>query len=66
MEDWQAIIMQINKAGLSGAKIAERLGCAHSTINGLKNGHWGEPKYSLGKKLVGLRDSLKSAGLING
>lgn len=64
--DWPAVIMQINKAGLSGAQIAERIGVAHSTINGLKNGHWDEPRYSLGAKLIDLRDRLKQAGLIDG
>ena len=61
--NWREIIMEINKMGLSSAQIAERIGSASTTINGLKNEHWDEPRYSLGIKLVDLHRRLEEAGL---
>jgi IS30 family transposase len=63
MTNWRVVIMDINRMGLSGAKIAERLNVAPQTINGLKNEQWDEPKYSLGAGLLDLRERLRQAGL---
>jgi transcriptional regulator with XRE-family HTH domain len=61
--DWSQIIFDLNKAGFSGAKIAERTGVAPTTINGLKNGHWSEPKHSTGEKLIDLWKRVREVGL---
>jgi DNA-binding NarL/FixJ family response regulator len=63
--NWREIIVSINAAGLSGAQIAERLNVAPTTINGLKNETWREPRYSLRVKLIDLHERLKLAGLMN-
>jgi transcriptional regulator with XRE-family HTH domain len=60
---WRNVIVDINRMGLSGAQIAERLNVAPTTINGLKNEQWAEPKYSLGAGLLELRERLQRAGL---
>jgi hypothetical protein len=62
---WRQIITDINRMGLSGAQIAERLNVAPTTINGLKNEQWCEPKYSLGVRLLHLHEQLQAAGLMS-
>ena len=64
--NWRDLIIDINRMGLSGAQIAERCGVAPTTINGLKNEQWEEPKYSLGVKLIELHARLEAAGLRKG
>lgn len=62
--DWTEIIMDINRAGISGAKIAVRLGVSESGINQLKNRAVKEPLWSTGEQLLKLHKQLLDAGLV--
>lgn len=55
MINWREIIFDLQKAGLKNVQIAERLGIPASTISGLKNEMWNEPRYSTGCKILALR-----------
>jgi len=59
--DWKQIIFDLMSAGLSGVKIAERVGCSQSTINGLKNGYTDQPWHDTGEAILRLHEQYKSA-----
>ena len=53
--NWEEIIIDLNRSGLSCEKIAQRVGCGGATtIHGLKSGATKEPRYSLGARLLTL------------
>ena len=54
----------LHRAGFSDAEIARKVGVRPTTINGLKNGQWYEPRYSLGAALLSLHNRVKGAGLM--
>lgn len=61
---WDELIFDLMKAGLSGAKIAERLGIPATTLNALKNGSTQQPIWSTGNALIQLHARYENAGLI--
>ena len=56
--NWRDLIVDIERQGLKGPAIARRVDVAPTTINGLKNERWREPRYSLGVKLIDLHRRL--------
>lgn len=62
--NWELLIFDLMKAGLSGAKIAERIGVRPTTLNSLKNGSTQQPVWSTGDALIKLHRRYDDAGLI--
>jgi IS30 family transposase len=62
--NWTEIIFDLHRAGFSDAEIARKVNVAPTTINGLKNGQWEEPRYSLGSALLSLHERVRAAGLM--
>ena len=52
MTDWNRIIVEIRKAGMTDSEIAEAVGVCRHTIWGLCNGRTREPKHALGERLL--------------
>lgn len=50
--DWQAIISELRKRGLTQQQIAERCDCAQSTISDLARGAIKSPSYGIGVSLM--------------
>ena len=55
---WKEKLNQLEEAGWSQAKIAERIGVTQGYISQLKNGVRSEPKYGVGQKLIALHTEV--------
>ena len=51
---WWSVVDGIVGSGLTGAKLAEDMGCTPAYISKLHNGLNGEPRYSFGVKLLSI------------
>lgn len=56
--DWPKVVDEIRGAGLMVKAIASRAGVAPSTLSNLTTGATREPCYSVGVKLLDLRDKV--------
>lgn len=54
--DWQRVISDLRGAGLMVCAIARRVGVAPTTLNNLAHGYTREPCYSVGAKLLDMRE----------
>jgi lambda repressor-like predicted transcriptional regulator len=65
--DWFRLIADLKRAGVSGRKLALKLGVSHSTVNYWRSG--GTPRYANGVALVGLHSKMdensSTKGFIN-
>ena len=56
--DWPAVVSEIRGGGLMVKAIAQRAGVAPQTLHNLVSGATKEPCYSVGVKLLELRDRV--------
>jgi hypothetical protein len=56
--DWPRVIHEIRGGGLMLKAIASRIGVAQTTISAYATGQTKEPPYSIGVKLLELRDRV--------
>lgn len=56
--DWPAVVSEIRGAGLMVKAIAQKAGVAPTTLHNLTSGMTREPCYSVGVKLLALRDKV--------
>lgn len=59
--NWQLIILDIQKHGLTQHEIAARVGCSQTSISELKCGKVTDPHSSIGIGVLKLHESLHSA-----
>jgi len=59
--NWNKVINDIIESGLSEAAIAKKVGTNQPTINRIKSGVTTKVEYSLGVRILSLRDSRKAA-----
>lgn len=57
---WSSVIDELQKAGLSQEKIGNECDCSQPHISALRTGHQHEPKFSVGVRLLRLRDKLRN------
>lgn len=57
--DWPKVVSEIRGGGLMVKAIAQRVGVAPTTLSNLTNGLTKEPCYSVGVKLLALRDKVR-------
>jgi len=58
-EDWPSVIMAIRGKGMLAKAIARHAGIAPSTLNNLTTGATREPVYSVGVRILALREKMK-------
>lgn len=58
--DWPAVVSEIRGAGFMVKAIAHKVGVAPTTLHNLTSGATREPCYSVGVKLLELRDRVKA------
>ena len=56
--DWPAVVSEIRGGGLMVKAIAQRVGVAPTTLHNLVSGTTREPCYSVGVKLLDLRERV--------
>lgn len=61
MTDFQQIIRQLNRSGLSDREIARRTGVTQPAISRIRNTPGVDPRYSLGKALLELHANREQA-----
>lgn len=59
-ENWPQVVFEIRGGGLMVKAIAQRVGVAPQTLHNLVSGMTKEPCYSVGVKLLELRDRVKA------
>lgn len=52
--DWKQLFSDLAKAGLTQTRIGEAVGISQCYVSELASGKKGEPRYSVGKRLVEL------------
>lgn len=57
--DWPAVVSEIRGAGFMVKAIAQRVGVAPMTLHNLTSGATREPCYSVGVRLLELRDRVR-------
>lgn len=61
--DWKRLLEQLNEAGWSQARIAERCQSSQAAVSDLLRGATKEPRFGLGSRLLALhREVLGEAG----
>ena len=58
--DWPHVVSEIRGGGLMVKAIAQRVGVAPTTLHNLVSGMTREPCYSVGVKLLQLRDRVRA------
>lgn len=58
---WRNLLADLKRFGMTQMQIADHCGCDQSTISALNNGRAGDPRYSLGEKLIALHASRQAA-----
>lgn len=56
--DWKRLLEELNEAGLSQAKIAERCSASQAAVSDLLRGATKEPRYGLGSRLLLLHEEV--------
>ena len=60
--DWKRLLEELNEAGLSQAKIAERCSASQAAVSDLLRGATKEPRYGLGSRLLSLHEDVVGKG----
>lgn len=60
---WPSVVKEIQDAGYTQKKLGVEVGCSQPHVSDLKTGDQPEPMFSVGVKMLRLRDKIRSTAL---
>ena len=63
--DWKKLITELQGVGVTQVQMAERCGCAQTTISDLLNGRIERPRYEIGAALVAMKKSVADGSALH-
>ncbi len=64
--NWKKLIADLQALGVTQVQMAERCGCAQTTISDILNGRTGNPRYDIGAGLLALLNERTTHQETNG